>query len=101
MPKVNIDYNSPLNADDTFAKVKDLLNNDESLRKIDSTIQCEFNDGQRTGIAKGSKFKAEMAVADSGSSSQVTIIVDLPLMLGAFKGQVKSTIERKLSKILA
>lgn len=101
MPKVNIDFPSPLNAQDTFSKVKDLLSNDQGLRKIDNTIQCDFDDSQLKGTAKGSKFKAEMSVAASGDKSNVSIIVDLPMLLGAFKGQVKSTIEKKLSHILS
>ena len=101
MPKVNIDFSSPLNAEETFIKVKDLLNNDPGIRKIDNTIQCDFNDSAMTGTAKGSKFKAEMSVAASGDKSNVSIIVDLPMLLGAFKGQVKTTIEKKLSAILS
>jgi len=101
MPKVNIDFSSPLDAQNTFEKVKNLLETDEGLRKIDSSIKCTFNDGQKTGAVKGSRFSAEMNVKETGTQSEVSIIVDLPLMLSAFKGQVKSTIEKKLSKILA
>lgn len=101
MPKVNIDFPSPLNAQETFTKVKDLLSNDEGIRKIDNSIQCDFDDSQMKGSVKGSKFKAEMSVASSGDKSNVSIIVDLPMLLGAFKGQVKSTIESKLAKILS
>lgn len=100
MPKVNIDYKSPLNAQETFQKVKDFLANDESIKKIDSSIQADFNDSQMSGDLKGSKFKAQMNVKESGETSNVSIIVDLPMLLGAFKGQVKTTIEKKLSKVL-
>ena len=100
MPKVNIDFPSPFNAAETFTKVKDLLSTDEGLRKIDNSLQCDFDDSQMKGSVKGSKFKAEMTVAASGDKSNVSIIVDLPMLLGAFKGQVKSTIEKKLSAIL-
>ena len=101
MPKVNIDFSSPYNAQETFTKVKDLLENDQGLRKIDNSIQCDFDDSQMKGSAKGSKFKADMSVTASGDKSDVSIIIDLPMLLGAFKGQVKSTIERKLSAILS
>lgn len=100
MPKVNIDYKSPLNAQETFAKVKDFLSNDESIRKIDSDIKADFNDSNLSGDLKGSKFKAQMNVKESGDHSDVSIVVDLPMLLGAFKGQVKSTIEKKLNKVL-
>ena len=71
------------------------------LLKIDNSIKCDFDDSQMKGAVKGSKFNAEMSVASSGDKSNVTITVDLPMLLGAFKGQVKSTIESKLSKILS
>ena len=100
MPKVNIDYDSPLNADETFNKVKDFLANDDSIRKIDANIQCDFDDANRSGDLKGSKFKAQMNVSEAGDKSQVSIVVDLPMLLGAFKGQVKTTIEKKLGKML-
>ena len=101
MPKVNIDYPSSLPADETFSKVKDMLNTDESLKKIDSSILCDFDDAGRCGTAKGSKSKAKIDVKESGDKSQVSIIVDLPMLLSPFKGQVKSTIEKKLAKILS
>ncbi len=100
MPKVNIDYNSPLEAQETYDKVKNFLANDESIRKIDSSITADFNDANKSGDLKGSKFKARMSVQEAGDQSKVSIEVDLPMLLGAFKGQVKSTIESKLNKVL-
>ena len=101
MPKVNIDFKSQHNAQDTFKKVKELLSTDESIKKIDNSIQADFNDAQMSGDLKGSKFKAKMNVKESGDQSEVSIVVELPMLLGAFKGQVKSTIEKKLSKALS
>lgn len=100
MPKVNIDYKSPLNAQETFQKVKEFLSTDESIRQIDNKIEADFNDSAMTGDLKGSKFKAQVNVNGSGDQSEVSIVVDLPMLLGAFKGQVKNTIEKKLNKIL-
>ena len=100
MPKVNIDYKSPLKAQETFAKVKDFLANDEGIKKIDNDIQAQFDDAAMSGDLKGSKFKAQMNVKENGDQSDVSIVVDLPMLLGAFKGQVKSTIEKKLTKVL-
>ena len=101
MPKVNIDYSSPLEAKETFKRVKEFLSTDESIRKIDNSIQCDFDDAQMSGDLKGSRFKAKMNVKGSGEKSEVSIIVDLPIMLSAFKGQVRSTIEKKLNKVLS
>lgn len=101
MPKVNIEYDSPLDAEATFAKVKEMLNSDADLRAIDSSIKFNFDDKARCGSAQSTKFKADINVSDQGSCSAVSIVVDLPFLLGAFKGQVKSSIEKKLAKILA
>jgi hypothetical protein len=100
MPKVNIDYKSPLQAEETFSKVKDFLDNDESIKKIDKGIQANYDDSSMSGDLKGSKFKAKMNVSPAGEGSEVSIVVDLPMLLGAFKGQVKTTIEKKLNKLL-
>jgi hypothetical protein len=101
MPKVDIDYSSPLDAQETFARVKDFLSTDEGIRKIDSSIQCQFNEGQKSGELNGKKFKANMSVKETGDTSTVSISVDLPFMFAAFKGQVKTTIEKKLNKVLS
>ena len=101
MPKVNIDHSSPHNASDTFSKVKEMLTSDESLKKIDNSIQCTFDEGSLTGSVDGTKFKAKVDVQEQGDKSRVNIIVDLPMLLSPFKGKVKTTIEKKLAKILA
>lgn len=101
MPKVNIDFSSPLDAQNTFEKVKDLLQNDEGLKKIDGQLQCTFDEAKKSGTVKGSRFTATMKIQDHGGKSDVSIVVDLPILLSAFKGQVKTTIEKKLAKILA
>ncbi len=100
MPKVNIDYKSPMKAPETFQKVKEFLATDESIRQIDNKIEADFDESAMTGDLKGSKFKAKLNVKEDGDKSDVSIVVDLPMLLGAFKGQVKNTIEKKLNKIL-
>jgi len=101
MPKVNIEQKSPLKAEETFNKVKDMLSSDESLQKMDNSIKFDFDDSSKTGTVNGNKFKAKVGVKEVGDKSEVSIIVDLPMLLSPFKGQVKSTIEKKLAKILA
>jgi hypothetical protein len=101
MPKVEIKYPSSLNAQTTFERVKDYLDKDEGILKMDSSIQSQFDDGQKKGSLTGKKFSAQVSVVEAGAGSQVVIEVDLPFMFAAFKGQVKSTIEKKLEKVLA
>ena len=100
MPKVNVDVNSKYNAQDTFAKIKTVFGENSEIRKFDAQMTCTFNDSQLSGSAKGSKFAADIQVNPNGDQSVVTIAVDVPFLLSAFKGQIKSTIEKKLSTML-
>lgn len=100
MAKLNVDFPSPLTAQETFTKVKHLLDKDPGLRKIDSSYLCKFDDNGLCGTAKGGMFTAEMKVVQKGEKSNVNLVIDLPLMFVAFKGQVKSTLEKKLKELL-
>ena len=100
MPKVNIQSETNLSAQEAYEKVKDLLNNDAGLKKLDPKYACDFDDASLSGNANGKMFKAAMKVSEKGSGSSVEIIVDLPLKFALAKGMVKSTLEKKLIKIL-
>jgi Putative polyhydroxyalkanoic acid system protein (PHA_gran_rgn) len=100
MPKVNVDVNSKYSAQETFSKIKTFFGENSEILKFDAQMTSTFNDGQMTGTAKGSKFAADIQVKPQGDQSVVTIGVDVPFLLSAFKGQIKSTIEKKLSTML-
>jgi hypothetical protein len=101
MPKVKVETLSSLSPQETFKKIKSLLEHDADLRRMDSSYQCNFNEQSLSGSAKGSKFSADMQVAPNGSGSKVAIEVDLPLILTPVKGVVQSTLQKKLETILA
>lgn len=101
MPKVKVESQTGLNQAEAYSRIKNLLQNDQDLQKMDSSCKFTFDDASQTGKAKGSKFSAEMKVAGAGAGSNVTIEVDLPLMLTPVKGMVQSTLEKKLQKALA
>ena len=100
MPKFTVEHTSPLSANETFQKVREFLDNDQDLRKMDSSYKCDFNEANLTGSAKGSQFKANLKVQEQSSGAHVLIEVDLPLMLSPFKGVVRSTLEKKMQKLL-
>lgn len=100
MPKFNIDHQSNHTVDAAYQKLKDFLSNEDEIRRFDPKIQIQFDDGAKCCTLKGSQFKAEMAVASSGTGSKVQVTVDLPLMLTPFKGKVTETLQRKLAKYL-
>lgn len=101
MPKFKVESQSKYSAEETFKKIKQMLETDRDLQKLDSGYKCNFNDSGMTGTAKGSKFEANMKVVSAGAGSQVQIEVDLPFMLTPVKGIVQSTLQKKLETTLA
>ncbi|MBY0384277.1 polyhydroxyalkanoic acid system family protein [bacterium] len=100
MPKVNVDVNSKYTAQETFSKIKSIFGENSEIKKFDAQMVCNFNDSQLSATAKGGKFSADISVNPQGDQSQVSIVVEVPFLLSAFKGQIKSTIEKKLSHML-
>ena len=100
MPKVTVDHKSQLGAKDAYEKIKSFFETDADIRRLDPSMKCEFEPSKMTGKAKGSQFKADIAVKADGSGSVVSVVVDLPLLLTPFKGKVQETIQKKLSKYL-
>jgi hypothetical protein len=101
MPKVKVESQSKHSPQETFAKIKQLLENDKDLRKMDSGYVCKFNEAGMTGSAKGGKFEADMKVVAKGTGAMVEIEVSLPLMLTPIKGIVQTTLQKKLESALA
>ena len=100
MPKVTVEHSCPLNAEETFAKIKTFFEGDD-IRRFDPKVQCTFSDSTKTGKANGSQFKADIRVTTHAGGSKVEVVVDLPLLLTPIKGKVQETIQRKLAKHLA
>jgi hypothetical protein len=101
MPKFKVESKSKHSPQDTYLKIKSLLENDKDLRKMDSNYVTSFNDSGLTGTAKGSKFEAAMKIASADPGANVEIEVSLPLMLTPLKGVVQSTLQKKLEHALA
>ncbi len=101
MPRVIVEAKTSLSPVEAFKKVKELLQTDSDLKKMDPTCVFTFNDAKASGAAKAKMFSAEMTVLAEQSGSSVKILVDLPLMLTPAKGIVQSTLERKIAKALA
>ena len=100
MPKLQVEKQTSLSPNEAFEKVTKLLEDDKELKKLDPSYSCQFNPGDLTGKATGKLFKADMAVAKTGSGSNVTISVDLPFALTLAKGLVQKTLQKKLDQFL-
>jgi hypothetical protein len=101
MAKVSIKKDSPLNQSETFTRLKKVLDQDSDLRKLDPDYRCQFDEGAKTGTAKGSKFEANLKVTAKGEASSLEIEVKLPLLLSPFKSMVETTLTKKIEKALA
>jgi hypothetical protein len=99
MPKIVIERETGLNATEAYTKIKSMLADDKDLRKFDAGYQCQFDDAQLVGAAKGKQFSADLKV--DGTPTKVALTVDLPIMLTPFKGMVENLLKTKLEKILA
>ncbi|MAE75143.1 MAG: hypothetical protein CL675_13705 [Bdellovibrionaceae bacterium] len=100
MPKVNVASSTSMNAQDSYNKVKSLLENDADLKKLDPAYSCQFNDSSLSGTASGNLFKAQLKVKDAAGGSEVSIEVDLPMKLALVKGMVQKTLQKKLDNTL-
>src|ERR1044072_3413764 len=101
MPSVKIEKNTKLSANDTYARITQMLENDKDLRKLDSKYQCKFDAASLSGSAEGSQFKAKMKVNPAGEGSKLEITVDLPFHLALVKGMVEKTLSKKLDEALS
>jgi hypothetical protein len=99
MPKFKIEKNTNLEDKEAFRRIKEFLNDDPDLKKMDPSYKCQFDETNLRGTATGSKFKAQLSVSHS-SSTTVCIEVDLPIFLTPFKGLVESTLEKKMDHAL-
>lgn len=101
MPKLSVEKQTNLSAQEAFEKVTNLLENDKELKKLDSSYQCDFDSGSLSGTAKGKLFKADMQIQEASGGSKVSISVDLPMTLALAKGMVQKTLQRKLDDSLS
>jgi hypothetical protein len=101
MPKFKVDTPSNLSAKEAYTKIKNFLENTDDLKKLDSQIQCSFEDAKLKGSAKGKQFKADISIKENSPNCVVSIEVEIPLLLSPMKGKIQETLERKIKKALA
>lgn len=99
MPKISIEYPTSHGVTDTYAKLKNFFQTDE-IKKYDPKVECTFNDPSLSCDLKGSQFKGDFKVADTGSGSNVKINIDLPFLLTPLKGVIQESLMKMLKKHL-
>lgn len=101
MPTFVVENQSSHSAEQAFRKVREFLEQDQDLRRLDSKYRCEFDEADRSGRAVGSQFKADLLVKEIPTGSHVSITVELPFALSFFKGKIQSTLKQKLDSSLS
>lgn len=101
MPKFKVEAPSPLNAKETFGKIKTFLETADDLKKIDPNLTCSFDEAKLKGHAKGKQFKADISISQENPHCVVSIEIEIPLLLTPLKGKIQESLQRKLKKALA
>jgi len=102
MPKVKIQKNFSIQAEQLFSAVKEVLSKDKELKALEANLEiCGENitSDSLTAQVKGSKITGQFCVIPDGDKSSIDIDIKLPLMLAPFKGLVQKKIEEKLAKL--
>jgi hypothetical protein len=100
MPKFKVENQSKHSIEDTFKRIRHLLENDKDLKRMDATYVCKFDEKSFSGSAKGSKFEANLKIVSMGTTAHVEIEVSLPMLLTPVKGVVQNTLQKKLDAAL-
>ena len=100
MAKINIQTSSKYDAATSFQKIKDFLENDADLKKMDPSYKCIFDQANLSGNAKGKLFSADMKILPQQENCQVELEIKLSLMASPFKGMVENALTKKMAKAL-
>jgi hypothetical protein len=101
MPSIKIERQSKHNAIETFQRLRQLLDQDKELRRLDPNYKCHFETENRTGRAESKLFTASLQVKEGTGGCHIELAVELPFHLALVKGMVKKTLEKKLDETLS
>ncbi len=99
MPKINFFQKTELDPKEAFDRIKAALPDDKSLKSLDSSYRCQFDNENLTGSIEGSRFKAHLAVYTT-SPTEVKINVEIPLFVTPFKSMIEQTLSKKFNQLL-
>lgn len=100
MATISIQRTTDLPAREVYEKVRIILSEDKSLRKLDPTYTVDFDATALTGSVRGKLFAAGLKVASS-TNTRVALEVNLAKQVMVFKGLVEKSLEQRLDALLA
>lgn len=101
MPTIKLDKSSSKSPKEAFSQIKNFLESDKDLLKLDPKLQYNFDEQNLKGNAKGSHFEAKVSVTEKAGGSSISFVVELPFHLALMKGMVEKTLNGKIDKALA
>lgn len=101
MPTIKLEKSSKKTPQEAFAQIKNFLETDKELQKLDPKLKYDFDAAGLKGNAKGSYFEAKLNVSANADGSNVSLVVELPFHLSLMKGMVEKTLGKKVEQALA
>lgn len=101
MPTIKLEKSTNKAPQEAFSQIKNFLESDKELQKLDPKLQYNFDMNSLKADAKGSHFQAKLSVTENSGGSNVSFIVELPFHLALMKGMVEKTLSGKIDKALA
>jgi hypothetical protein len=99
MASFTVEHKTTMSKDEAFKKVQTYFKESEGIKKLDSNLECAFDDANYSGSVKGSKFQCEFKFSGSDPTT-VTIQVNLAFLLTPFKGKIQETLKSKMGQLL-
>lgn len=100
MPTFKVSHHSELSAESAFAKVRNVIDSNDSFRSIDPHYVVNYDAPKLQGKATSKMFKARFDVCQAGAGSTVTFTVDLPLKYALAKTLVTRSLKEKMREEL-
>ena len=101
MPTIKLEKSTKKTPQDAFNLIKNFLESDKELSKLDPKLQYNFDDQGLKGTAKGNYFEAKVNVTPHQEGANVSFVVDLPFHLSLMKGMIEKTLGRKVEQALS
>lgn len=97
MPQVKVSQEFKGKKQAVYKAVKDYLDGRETLQKLGASMN--WNDKTHSGELEGGSFSGALSVSEKGGSVQVSIVVDLPLLLTPLRGKVEEELKKHLGRV--
>lgn len=97
MPQVKVSHEIKGKRKEVYEAVKIYLDGKETLDKLGAKMV--WNDKACEGTIEAGNFSGSLEVCEKSGQTNITIAIDLPLLLSPFKGKVADELKKHLSRV--